>query len=146
MRRQWLAAFGLGDLVGEILDRMDAADEDVAQGLATRLGIVDRLNCSAHIVLRGLGHRVDESHGLLAAARRGHPDLAVGVLLEVPLDQSLVIATLSRVKDTSGVGWSHRRLIARYLFFIMTALLAHGNDQGAVFIPNDRHGCSLLGR
>src|ERR1700733_10564005 len=105
---------------------MDAADEDVAQGLATRFGIVDRLKCRAHIVLRRLRQR------------------AVGVLLEVPLDQSLVIATLSGVKDTGGIRCCRRRLIARYLFLVMTALLAHGNDQGAVFISNDRHGCLSL--
>src|ERR1039458_5928979 len=39
MRRQRRATFDLGDLDGEILDRMDAADEDVAQGLATPLRI-----------------------------------------------------------------------------------------------------------
>ena len=77
---------------GEVLDRMDAADEDVAQGLATRFGIVDRLNCTAHIVLRGLGHRVDEGHGLLATARRGHRRLAIGVLLKVPLGERFVVS------------------------------------------------------
>ena len=45
MCRQWLATLDLGDLDGEILDGMDAADEDMPQGLTTRFGIVDRLNC-----------------------------------------------------------------------------------------------------
>src|SRR6202034_2380209 len=88
---------------------------------------------------------MDEGHGILSATWRGHRRLAVGVLLEVPLDQSLVIATLAGVKDASGVRRFRRRLIARWVFLIMMALLAHGNDQGSVFIANDRHGRSLLG-
>ena len=38
LRRQWLATFDLGDLDGEVLDRVDAANEGVAQGLAARFG------------------------------------------------------------------------------------------------------------
>src|SRR5580692_1285990 len=87
---------------------------------------------------------MDEGHGILSATRRGHRRLAVGVLLEVPLDQSLVIAPLAGVKDASGVR-RIRRHIARCVFLIMMALLAHGNDQGSVFIADDRHGRSLLG-
>jgi len=129
---QWLATFDLGDLDGEVLDRMDAADEDVAQGLATRFGIVDRpqLQCSH----RAEGTRPSRGRGPWPLGGRSAwtpPARGPGFCWKVPLDQSLVIATLSGVKDTSGIRCCHRRLIARYVFLIMTAPLAHGNDQGA---------------
>ena len=43
MGRQRFAAFGLGDLGGEVLDRVHATDEHVAQRFAARCGIVERL-------------------------------------------------------------------------------------------------------
>ena len=76
VRRQWLAAFDLGDVGGEVLDRMDATDQDVTQGLATGFGIADPSMACSHRVW-GLGHGMDERHGLLAAAGC-RPGLAVG--------------------------------------------------------------------
>ena len=38
-----LAAFGLGHLGGEVLDRVNAADENVAQRFAAGVGILERL-------------------------------------------------------------------------------------------------------
>ena len=65
MRLKLVATFGLGDLVGECLDRWGATDEHVAQRFGARIGIVESVH-SVGDVLRVLGHGMDDSHRLLA--------------------------------------------------------------------------------
>jgi hypothetical protein len=145
-----VAALRLGHLGGEALDRVDAPDEHVAQRLAAGFGVVDgldRLGDGTGIAVRG-GHGMHDGHRLLPAAGGGDDRFPVGVLLEVPLGEGLVVAAFARMQDAGGgLGVRRRRLVASrggvsVLFDVVPALGPHRHDQGAVGVTNDVHGAS----
>ena len=81
---------GLGDLVGEVLDRGDATDEDVAQGLAEAEGSSSRCHGGRDGMVGRLGHRVDDGHGFCRPLAVGRHGCTVRVLLGVPLGEGLI--------------------------------------------------------
>ena len=52
VRLERIATLGVGGLLGEVLDRVDTSDEHVAQRFTRGLGIVERVDCGCHLVLR----------------------------------------------------------------------------------------------
>ena len=145
MRGQRLAALGLGHLRGKVLDGVDAAHEHVAQRLATCLGVIERIDGRRHGVTGRGGHRVDEGHGLLAPAHGRHGGLTIGVLLQVPLRERLVVAAFARVQDPRGgeVRRSSRLpgpLRCDGVLGLVATCRLHGDHEGAVGVANDVHG------
>jgi hypothetical protein len=102
VRRQRLAALGFRDLCGKVFDRVHTTDENVAQRLATRVGILERLDGRCHRMIGRAGNLVDQVHRFLATARGRDDFTAIGVLLRVPLRKRFVVATFS--------GMQHARL------------------------------------
>ena len=151
MSGEWVAAFRLGHLGGEVLHRVDSADQDVAQRFAAGLGIVERFERGLDLMLGRLGHGMDQRHGFFAAARRGDGRLAIGVLLLVPLGQRLVVPALTRMQQ-SGPGFLWRRVVGcaslgrcvGSVFALMLAFRGNGHDECAVVVAHDIHGSISL--
>lgn len=147
MGRQRVPAFGLGDFGGKVLDGVDTADENVTQRLAAGLGIVNRSDGLGHVVVGRCGHGVHDGHGLLPTGGRRDDRAPIGVLLEVPLGEGLVVPPLARVQDAGlGRGISRsgvdRRSVGALLCLGGPTRL-HGNDECAIRVANDVHDVSL---
>ena len=96
--RERLAAFGHGNFCGEVLNGMHATDQNVAKGLTAGFRIIECLHRRSNSMVRRGSHRVNKGHRLLSTTGRRNNRLAIGVLLEVPLGERLVVPALTRME------------------------------------------------
>ena len=137
VRGQLLATLGFGHLVGERLDRRVAADEHVPQRFGARGRIVERLDRLRH-VLGVLGHRVDDRHGLLATRRGRHRVTTRRILLEVPLRERFVVATLTGAQRHRG-GIRLHLCLGIGVVVVRVTIGRDRDGQRTVVVPDDVH-------
>lgn len=97
-----LVAFGRCNLCGEVLNRMHSTDQNVAKGLTARFGIIERLHRGRNCMVRRDSNGVNKGHGFLSTTGRRNNRLAIGVLLQVPLGERLVVPTFARMEKSSN--------------------------------------------
>jgi hypothetical protein len=153
MGGQGLPTFGVGDLGGKVLDGVNAADENVAQGFAGRFGIVDRLHGRRDRMIGRGGHGMHDRHGLLTPRCRRDRRGAIRVLLVVPLGERLVVAPFTGMEQAgrglgvgrhgSGVGPDFRRWGSPVLGFSRSRQ-GNRDHEGTVRVSDDVHDAALL--
>ncbi len=142
-----LAAFGCCNLGGEILNRMHATDQNVAKGLAARFRIIERLYRRGYSMVGRDGNGMNKGHRFLSTTGRRNNRLAVGVLLQVPLGQRLVIPTFARVEKPggragfrlSGFGFGADGCITAGVIGRVPTFRNHRDNKRAISISYDAH-------
>ena len=128
---------------GEALDGRNPTDEDVPKRLRTGGRIIEIGHRIRDRVVGVLSHGVDESHGLLATVGGRHRGLSA-VLLEVPLGQRLVVATLAGVQDPGRGPAATSSVSGSSPSCDMRSFRCHGDNQGAVVVAGDLHASSSV--